>query len=59
MDLPTVRRSGGTPRQTLRGERRSYEGALDAGAAVFDGELWRPEGVPMSPWPVQKPHPPP
>ena len=26
--------------------------------AVFDGELWRLEGVPMSPRPVQKPHPP-
>ena len=26
--------------------------------AVFDGELWRLEGVPMSPRPVQRPHPP-
>ena len=26
--------------------------------AVFDGELWQLEGVPMSPKPVQKPHPP-
>ena len=26
--------------------------------AVFDGELWNLEGVPMSPKPVQKPHPP-
>ncbi len=26
--------------------------------AVFDGELWKLEGVPMSPKPVQKPHPP-
>ena len=26
--------------------------------AVFDGEMWRLEGVPMSPKPVQKPHPP-
>ena len=26
--------------------------------AVFDGELWKLEGVPMSPKPLQKPHPP-
>ena len=26
--------------------------------ASFDGELWKLEGVPMSPKPVQKPHPP-
>ncbi len=26
--------------------------------AVFDGELWQLEGVPMSPKPAQKPHPP-
>ena len=26
--------------------------------AVFEGELWQLEGVPMSPKPVQKPHPP-
>ena len=26
--------------------------------AVFDGELWKMEGVPMTPKPVQKPHPP-
>ena len=26
--------------------------------AVYDGELWKLEGVPMSPKPLQKPHPP-
>ena len=26
--------------------------------AVFDGEIWQLQGVPMSPKPVQKPHPP-
>ena len=26
--------------------------------AEFDGELWKLEGVPMSPKPIQKPHPP-
>lgn len=26
--------------------------------AIFDGELWKLEGVPMSPKPVQQPHPP-
>ena len=26
--------------------------------AFFDGEIWKLEGVPMSPKPVQKPHPP-